>query len=393
MSALRFSRYASFGALSILLACCEMSASPLVSIGDSVDILFKGETGLRYDSNLFRDYGGVESDFIYTLKPGFQLNAGEDALYSLEVNAAEEMLYYRDHSGLNQVNEDYSFRGAYDGGGKTTVSFSGDFETITQNTATDNVQGALIRRRQYGLGATVQYEASPKTQLELKPRWSAQDYRNFTELYRDQDSYEAGLNAYYRYSPVLKVGLGYRPRYTDFHPLSEGDLATDRSYHFFNFRVDGEITPRLKTTTAIGWQVEHMNGGSSDDAFALDSSFTYTITQRLQAVADLHRDFAASGTGRSIEETGVSGRLDYQATNRIFTSAGAKWTRSDYQTFERDDDEYMGFMNAVYGLNQYVRLNAGYNYVNNDSTIQGLANPSLGSYHVHILSLSASVLY
>lgn len=386
--------------LSILLLLASLitpflKASPLISIGDSVHIYFVGQTSFEYDSNIFLNYSNKDDDFIFSVTPGFNLVAGGDSDYKVSLTVQEEGRFYTDHRELDEANEIVNLNASYDGGGQLKLGLNAGYRTLSQNTSTANVSAGLIRRRNYNLGFQALYSVSPKTQLEFNPSWFQEDYRNFVRTFNDRDYYTLPINFYYLYSPKLKFGVGYRYRYTDLHKNdTPGNSPADRSDHFVNLRLDGEIGPRLQSTTAIGWQFQHINGFETYSSLSVSSRLTWEATQRMQVSAGLNRDFSASGTGNAIQNTGGDIGITFAVSEKISTSAGFSYGVSDYKNIAERDDLLGTYLRMTYIYNKYLNFNAGYTYQNNDSEIQTpFGTTSAASYNVHRVSMTANLKY
>ena len=379
----------------ILFMSHALTASPLVSIGESAKIHFIGQSSFEYDSNIFSDNSDKTADLIYTLSPGFQFVTGQNADFSSRVTLQQETRLFADNSDLRQFNEIVKLHADYDGGGKFSVSVNGGYRTRGQNTNTANIEAALIRRRNYNLGFDASYDFSPKTQLSLMPGWRHTDYRNFIDTFSDRHIYTIPVDLFYRYSPKLKIGMRYRYRHTNFdvaRGLSSDDIR-DRNDHFVGFRSVGQITSKLRNNTSIGWQYQNLSGGDSFNSLTLRSELTWQATQKFRLTAGINRDVNASGAGVSIQQTGGHLRANYALSQKVSTHVQTRFTVSDYENAAREDELFTAAWGLKYKINDYLRFNARYRYLNNDGNIENAINPDISSFNRHLVEFSTRLRY
>lgn len=380
--------------LSLSFLCAAgLWASPMVKVGDSIEIFFTGKTAVKYDSNVFVNYGEREDDFIYTVQPGLHMVVGKDAENTIVVDFSQQLLFFADREELNQANEIINISANHDGGGQVKLGMKAGYNENAQNTGDENVTGSLIRKRNYNLGLSATYNMSPKMQISSNPSWSQTDYRNYTSRFLDSNIYTLPLDVFYLYSEKLKMGGGYRFRYTDIDPV-QNLTAADRHDHFMSFRLVGEISPKLQSQMSVGWQVQHINGGDDLSSISMDANFTYLYTPKVTIKWGVNRDFSASGTGQAIQRTGGNMSVNYTMTDKMLWSAGFGYTVSDYKYGSREDHLFNTFVNWRYMYNKMLSFGVGYSYQNNDSYTSGnVQNSSIGSYNAHQFDVSANVKY
>ena len=377
----------------ITAAPFNLSSSPLIKIGDSVDIYFTGRTGMRYESNIFLNASDKADDFIYTVQPGFEMVIGKQGIYGLTIKAYEDLEFYLDNQSLTNYRENVTVDAYYDSGAITKVSINGGYHPMVSNTGSENVQSALIRRRNYSLGINANFAISDKSTIMAGVNAVYDDYRNFIDLFGDNLVVDAPISYLYSISPVIQIGGGYRFRYTDFERLSTGLNLADRSDHFFNFQLNGELGAKLFNETSVGYQIRHVNGFDTTGDISLESVFTWEVAQKLQLRFGASRDFRSTGTGSSIKDTRGFFDIAYSVTDKIRLDFVSSYTQIGYETIDREDELSSAGVFCTYVINSYFNADFGYMYSNNHSTFDGIGGEPNASFNSHTVQVNASVKY
>ena len=88
--------------LCYFISVSSASAAPLISIGDNTDIYFNGSSSLRWASNIFRNDESEESDLIWTVSPGLEINVGRGISNAdLTVITRYDIVSYQDNDQLD----------------------------------------------------------------------------------------------------------------------------------------------------------------------------------------------------------------------------------------------------------------------------------------------------
>ena len=127
----------------------NLESSPLLKLGESIDIYITGRAGTRYVSNVFLNSADKADDFIYTAQPGFEIVIGEQSIYGITIKMYEDMQFYQINHELNSFGENVEIDAFYDSGGITSITIDAAFNPTVSNSGSENVTGALIRRRNY----------------------------------------------------------------------------------------------------------------------------------------------------------------------------------------------------------------------------------------------------
>lgn len=393
-------------ALPVALTYTQTMAAPLVSIGDSVDLFFRGSISGQYRSNVFNS-PTKQGDYLGILSPGLELNVGRNSNANIKIVFREDFYLYNDFSGLDTNLSNVFVDGIYNSGPLATVAgFS--YVQRQQNTAgTGGVvaatNGNLVRTDNYNAFVGAEYDFSPKTYGDLTVRWNRVDYTNndqFGNSFSDYDTFTTPLNVYYRYSPKLGIGGGYRFRYTDVDGNANTAVVSarnpgDYTDHFLSLAVDGELLPKLTTRLNIGAQLRDFSNNqlsslpSSDTTFSMLSVFDYEYSPKLDLTAGFDRDFGTGAIGQSTITTGGFFGARYTFNDFISSNARITVNNTDYEGDPRgrNDDTIRANAAVTYTPNIYLQFTLGYAYINNESNING------ASFMGHTVDLTASLRY
>lgn len=361
-----------------------LQAAPLISIGDTVDIFFRGSISGQYRSNVFNN-PVKESDYVLIISPGVEVNMGRGEIANLNVVFREDILRYNRFTGQNKNLSNVFVDGSYGSGPLTT---NAGFSFQQRQTNTTQVVPVPVRQQvlqdRYNAYINAEYDFSPKTYFDGGFDWTRTDYTNnadFNNRYNNRDIYSVPLNVLYRYSEKLSVGLGYRYRYTD---IANNTNPQD---HFVSLALRGELLPKLNARINAGFQQRDRAGQSNDNTFSMLSRFDYLYSPKVSLFAVFDRDFNTSGVGTSIENTGGRVGGTYQITPLISSTASVGYDIGDYVNNPRKDKTTRADLAFTYAPNAFLAFTAGYSYQNNNSNLAG------ASFMGHIVNLSASLRY
>jgi hypothetical protein len=372
-----------------------LSAAPLVSIGDHVDVFFDGSSNLRWTSNVFQDEDQEVDDVIFTVSPGFELNVGR-GLSNAELNiiTSYDILTYDERSDLDTETFHIRAVGVYESSRldlNGTVSFDERQSSISNG---DSVKGELIESEDTGASLNGEYSVSPKFSFGAGVRYSDQKYTSHEQL-ADRESITIPLDAFYELTPKVDLSMGYTYTGTEIGEtrslLNPGPgervvSGYDRVNHFFNVGARGELLPKMSGFFKVGYRTM-----SSDDStvsvasvpaaprtrsdrgsLGLDADLTWTATPKLIARLGLSRDFGVGGEGNVTAVSSADMSIRYSINTYLAASANMGYTLREYQdASSREDNQYIGGLRLSYTPDQYWRFSTGYTHSENDSSAIG----------------------
>jgi hypothetical protein len=359
-------------------------AAPLVSIGDTVDIFFRGSISGQYRSNVFNN-SAKNSDYILTVSPGLEANFDRGGPANLSIVFREDFVRYNRFTSQNNNLTNVFVNGSYASGPLTSEAGFSFQQTDTNTTSVlPVVIPQQVRRNMYNAYVKGKYDISPKTYVDGGFNWSRTEYTNnaaFGNRYSNNNTYSFPINGLYRYSEKLDIGLGYRYRYTD------NQRVTNSQDHFISLALRGELLPKLNGSLNVGYQIRERSGQPNKESLSINSVFDYLYSPKLTLFAAFDRDFDTSAVGFSTENTGgrIGGR--YQITPLISSTASVGYTYTEYLNNPRTDKTTRANLSVTYSPNNYLAFTAGYSYENNNSNAAG------ASYMGHTVNLTASLRY
>ena len=265
---------------SLLTQQTGANASPLVSIGDNADIFFNGSSSLRWQSNVFRDEDDEIDDLLWSLSPGFELNVGRGLSNAdLSIITRYDILRYQDLDDLNTELFHIKAIGSY----KTSrldLNGSISFDENQSTSGDNNVTADLIEFDTFNARLDAEYRFSPKFSFGTGVNYSEREYKApYDDVLADRETIRLPFDIFYELTPKVDLSLGYVYTTTDVEetviPIfpvavilpapavavgrSVGDYKQDS--HFFNIGARGNLLPKLTGFFKIGYRTR-----SNDDS-------------------------------------------------------------------------------------------------------------------------------
>ena len=238
------------------MAALSANAAPLVTIGDQLDIFFRGAVTGSWNSNVtYTGSSNKINDYAAIFRLGAEADYGRNSKFKANVKFFEDLTRYAQHkefnSNLSHVMATASFT---DQLLKIDANFS--FDQRFQNTTTTIQNDALVRYDDYAAGINATYSFSEKLDGELGGMWQYTEYLGkWSAIYSDVDVYSIPVSLLYKLNPKISVGLTYQYRYTEFSggdPLNAIFGGDSRNDHFGGVTVRGELLPKLTAMVYAG---------------------------------------------------------------------------------------------------------------------------------------------
>jgi len=370
---------------SLLSSAAWLQASPLFSVGDNVDVFFDGSSTLTWSSNLFNDESGEVDDLLLTLTPGFEVDfvRGESNV-DLSLLARYDLLRYHDSNEVDTELAHIKAKGSYEAARLDLTASASFDESQTASSQGQNLPGQLFESEATRVGLEGEYQLSPKFSFGAGVNYYDTKYvsANTVGAFADREEVSVPVDVYYELTPKLDLSLGYSR--VEAEVGAAGSAAYDQVTNFYSLGARGELLPKLSGFLKLGYRE---NEFTNKGMFGADLDFSYAVTQKLNSSLALSRDFGVGGAGDSTENSSIKLRADYSIDEQYSVSANLGYDLRDYQSSDREDDQYSAGVRLNYVLNQNWRLSTGYTYSENDSS------QALSSYVNHALNLSASLRY
>jgi polysaccharide biosynthesis protein VpsM len=330
-------------------------AAPFLAIGDGAELFATGMLGARADDNILLTKNNRVSDVIIDINPGVELTFGKNAQLKGALTLVDAFANYTDHSKYNTNLASGDFVARYDDAKMKLGGYLG-YHEVNQNTA--DVRG-LIRRDISTAGANGEVSVSEITTVAAAVDFAHENYH--PAGFSDSDILTVPVDFYYKFSPKLDLGLGYRYRDTQ---ESIGQDATD---HFINVSARGEFSPKLTGKAAIGYNIRKLqNGGGDKHDIGLDASLAYEITPKTTLQVGASNDFGQNPHGQQQRNLTLNGLATMKLTEEWSVRGGASYRKIYYSRLgtsaPRSDDYWEGTLGASYILNANIRFVGNYIY-------------------------------
>ena len=377
-------------------AALSANAAPLVTIGDQLDLFFRGAVIGKWDSNItYADAANNKiDDYSATFRLGAEADYGRNSKFKANVKFYEDITRYAQQKQFNSNLSRVYVNASYV---ESSLMLEGDFsfEQRFQNSSTTinaNEIGALVRHNYFTAGVKATYDFTEKLYGELGGRWQNVDYLgNWSTMYSSYDIYSIPVSLLYRITPKISVGLSYQYRYTEFNGGTWYDAyvrGSNRDDHFAGINVRGEIFPKLSMSVYLGGSYRGASGiYDSDASFAANATMSYAATEKVTVYLTGKRDFGNGASRESSIDSSAELGVNYKFSSYLSATAAFSYLNSNYQQSGRDDNNYMGRIGLNYVPNKFIMASANYRYGTNSSNV---AN---ATYNQHIVELSVAVKY
>lgn len=372
------------------MAALSANAAPLVTIGDQLDIFFRGAVTGSWNSNVtYTGSSNKINDYAAIFRLGAEADYGRNSKFKANVKFFEDLTRYAQHKEFNSNLSHVMATASYtEQVLKIDANFS--FDQRFQNSSTTIQNDELVRYDEYNAGINAVYNFSDKLDGELGGMWQYTEYvGQWSRLYSDVDVYSIPVSLLYRITPKISAGLTYQYRYTEF---SGGDTRND---HFGGVTVRGELLPKLTAMVYAGVTYRDPSGspyvdGQDETTFAFRATFGYEVSEKLGLFATGYRDFGNGASRQSAINSGCEIGANYYFSEFIRSTASFSYVNSNYATYrgyDRDDDAFAGRIGVSYLPNKFITLSANYRFITNSSNIAGC------TYNQHLVDISVALKY
>lgn len=361
--------------------CITASAAPFLAVGDSAELFITGVAGVRSDDNVLLS-STKKSDVVYQLAPGLDFVFGNNSLTKGHATYKLTSDRYTDHSTLDTNLSSWDFVTNYDDK-KLKVDFNAGFDQLSQNTVdTAVLNGDGLARRDVFTG-NLDSEASLTDKSKVGVGVNYVDTNYLKKGFDDSKITTVPVNYYYEVTPKVDMSLGFRYRETE---LDSGINSHDA---FYNVGARGEFTPKLSGDVAVGYTQRTFNKGiKSENTPGLDSSLTYTASEKTSVRFGISNDYGVSGTGATQRNMSYNFGVQNKFSEEWSAGVNLSYRSIAYLgTGARTDKYFEGSANVTYVINQIVNISGSYTYRNNDSVLSG------SSFNNSVFALAANFRY
>lgn len=434
-----------------LLSVCPLAqaanwwpTSPLIQIGDDIDIFFDSSVALEVTNNLFST-AAAKSATDWTITPGLALEYGKDSPVAFTFNAKRSLVYFfqSQYRNLEDSRDALSANLRVAPGGPLTVTVDSSYRVTARNDnlaaqgVDSTVLGAtLVRQSNYAHSISIDYEWTEKmkstvgytntynhylnpvvfvntdtatspgntivttgyntaglTELNTKSIPISLSYQAFEKLsfgfkyQHDQTEYSAA--PYFKQVATYPTGNAPTPAV----PAAPNPLPASLLKDFYGLTVNGQLTSsgKLNATGQVGYS--NYSGGDLPNSTAPNYSLTIThnLTDLITHNVSFSRDLSASSTGGRTDSTTYAYNVTYTAATNLTLTAGV--TLLDASSLSATSAAVqvkttVYNFGAEYKYNPHLTFNAGLSIT--DLNIP--SNPA-GNFSSQVFTLSTSFRY
>lgn len=320
-----------------------------------------GVTGI-YDSNLFLQESGEESDFSIVGSPWMSYRSAPagGARVILGARYAPFVRAYLNNNSLNSLDHSANASLRY-AGDVLSVGITGAYSRLRQ---ANRFAATSVETGVFNFGVDGSYQVSPKTSITASWSTSMTDYQS--GALSSSDSYSAQVTGFWQATPLVRLGPSVR------HTILESQNSGEREALAFLLRLQYELTGKINLSADVGLEREENSRAGGDAewqftgglsaSYAMDAlwSFSAGINYRTVASPTTQNytidDFGASlsvsrSLGTGTLQAGVDGSLsNYQPVGPVVVM------REDEQVFGAFISHRLGLFEERVGLNTSLRF-------------------------------------
>ena len=159
----------------LLAAALSASAAPLVTVGDQLDLFFKGAVIGKWNSNITTTSNKAKKydDYSATIRLGAEADYGRNSKFKANIKFFEDIIRYADKKEFNANLAHVAANASYTESVfslKANFSFDQTYQNTSQTLAAAQA-GELVRSNDWKAGLLGSYDFSEKLFGELGGNW------------------------------------------------------------------------------------------------------------------------------------------------------------------------------------------------------------------------------
>jgi hypothetical protein len=414
----RFLVAASFLSIASLAQAANwLPSSPLVQIGDDLDIFFDSAVALEVTDNLFSG-SAKKAATDWSVTPGFTLEYGKDSAFSVNLSAKRSYVYFNqaEFAGLQDSRDALTGAIRFADGGPLVLTLDSSYRVTARNddlvqagVSVANLGATLVRQANYSHAFKANYKLTEKFKLGLGYTNTYNHYINPTsEVVNSVTVYNTNgltelntksipLDIDYQAFEKLSFGIALSHDTTDYsaapyfnsagtprqaliHKQMQKDVA--------GLTAKGQLTEsgKLNGVIRVGYSRYNYDGGAYSNDPSYSISLSHALTERLSHSLTVSRDVTASSSnGQSKTQSYVYGVAFSAAEDLSFNLSVNK---TDVLSDATKVNTMIYTLGADYKYSAFLSFQAGYNFTDSKT-------PSIpaSSYNSNTFTLSAAFRY
>lgn len=366
--------------VALLSSTLSITASPLISFNDNVDVYFTSTSNLSWQSNLFSDSIDEVEDILLTLSPGFESVFGRGVSNAnLNFTTRYDILRYDKSDEWDTQTLHATLAGNYNTA-KYIISGLASFDERQSSLRDAQVKGNLSESDESKLEIEGEYLFSPKFSFGSGIKFSKREYTGSQAInYADRDNTKLPFDLFYKLTPKVDLSIGYQYTYTDTADVASNanNTAYSSDTHFINIGARGDLLPKLSGNIKLGLRFidsDYTTNNRDNSSLGLDGSLNWQSTPKLNNSITISRDFGSTSNGTRIEESAFNIISSLALSQQLRTGASLGYTLRDYLDQSREDGFLSLGLNASYQVGDYCTVSSAYSFSKNDSDLAGGAS-------------------
>ena len=414
--------------------------SPLIQIGDDIDILFDSALAFEVTDNLYTA-ANKTSSVMTTVTPGLTLEYGKESPIALTLSAKRGFVYFNKSTMalLEDTRDALSGNLRLASGGPLTITLDTSYRVTARNDelSAQGITGAiigatLVRQSNYAHNLDVEYKLTERTKVNIgfvntynkylnptqlrAPDPANPNNSNFDTIQNNTNTLKALNNKSIPISidyqaPGEKITYGFKFQHdvTDYVPApyfkQVGNGAVDPSTltpvttnpnpgvqqlvkTFYGLTAKGQPTSsgKLNITAKVGYAMFRNDNLPSDGIPSYSVNVSHTLTELISQSLTFSRDINASSAGA----TTASKAYTYGATFNAATdlTLNLSVTKSDVVAGGLGVNTMVYTLGADYKYNSHLSVQFGYNLTNSD-----IPSAPTSSFKANTFTASAAFRY
>ncbi|HRH95552.1 MAG TPA: hypothetical protein PLB55_06430 [Prosthecobacter sp.] len=320
----------------------------------------------RYDSNVFLRNTNIQSDVMWSARPGFQYSYGDEAAkLQLLADYSAQFNFFEKFDSQNSVNQFLSLSMNYRMK-KTSIKLGGRFNDVTGG---DLDVGGQAQRVQFSPNMQVLYELTAKIQVGI----SAQVQQSHYDSLLSSTTWRFGLFADYAFSPQFRLGVQFNEMIQDVQGSGRQtgeDLLV---------RVEWAAFKKLSLTGSAGVHLLHTISAGNSSLPVGTLGFRYEVGPKTSIYANVYAraQNSPSLNGQYFQSEGVLFGIQQQVGSKISIGADFGYDFSEYDTYlagvTSTRVDHVRFVRPwlKYTLHRHLALELFYQHTSNGSSGTG----------------------
>jgi hypothetical protein len=353
--------------------------------------IIPGITGQAiHDDNIYMKNGSdaganrKESDWIYHLKPGLMLDYTIPERGSLRLGYEGDWAFYDKNNDNDWKNHRGNFALDYKAPGGLLLDITNTYSRLEDPYGSPDQYaiGRISKRWENDLKSKIGFLFSENFRAFLLYNFYKQDYRDDLDYTQDYNDHEFGVGVESRFMPrtwgFLRYHYGKRDYFTHRSTLTDQNDA-DSKWHRVNAGLTWDPAAKLQGELNVGYQWKSYENQYTPtnikrediDTWIAATMIRYKPTTTTTLNFMIYRALRDTGadTNEYFEDTGVGIELRQIILTKFTFIVGANYNKNDFNTNNREDDNYNVNVGVDYKIQDWLTVGIGYNYKEKDSNI------------------------